>query len=121
MKSDTSSMVRSFENFVNNPISKKTISKATNYCEKCGASHLECALEYYLGIREEICTKCKLIVPIIKNIINKGLKSFDTSQEALINTMQDPYWRKGLISVIKGMGVFGINKPFVPAAPFQIV
>lgn len=28
---------------------------------------------------------------------------------------------KGLISVIKGMGVFGINKPFVPAAPFQIV
>lgn len=121
MTNDVSSMVRAFEKFVNNPISKKTIQKATNFCDKCGASHLECALDYYLGIRENICSKCKLMVPIIKKIIQKGLNSFDTSEEALIETMQDPYWRKGLISVIKGMGQFGIQKPFVPGAPFQIV
>lgn len=121
MASDVSSMVRAFEGFVNNPVSKKTISKATHYCEKCGASHLECALDYYLGIRDDICTKCKVMVPIIKMIIKRGLKSFDTSEQALIETMQDPYWRKGLVSVIKGMGYFGVEKPFVPGAPFQIV
>ena len=114
-------MVREFEAFINNPLSKKTISKLNHYCDKCEATHLQCALDYYLGIREDICHKCKLVLPIVKQIIKKGLNSFNTSEEALINTMQDPYWRKGLLSVIKGMGNFGVHKPFVPGAPFQIV
>ena len=114
-------MVREFEAFINNPLSKKTISKLNHYCDKCEATHLQCALDYYLGIREDICHKCKLVLPIVKQIIKHGLNSFDTSEEALINTMQDPYWRKGLVSVIKGMGNFGVHKPFVPGAPFQIV
>lgn len=121
MKKDVSSMVREFEAFINNPLSKKTISKLNHYCDKCEATHLQCALDYYLGIREDICHKCKLVLPIVKQIIKHGLNSFDTSEEALINTMQDPYWRKGLVSVIKGMGNFGVHKPFVPGAPFQIV
>ena len=121
MKKDVSSMVREFEAFINNPLSKKTISKLNHYCDKCEATHLQCALDYYLGIREDICHKCKLVLPIVKQIIKKGLNSFNTSEEALINTMQDPYWRKGLLSVIKGMGNFGVHKPFVPGAPFQIV
>lgn len=121
MKKDVSSMVREFEAFINNPLSKKTISKLNHYCGKCEATHLQCALDYYLGIREDICHKCKLVLPIVKQIIKKGLNSFNTSEEALINTMQDPYWRKGLLSVIKGMGNFGVHKPFVPGAPFQIV
>lgn len=121
MKKDVSSMVREFEAFINNPLSKKTISKLNHYCDKCEATHLQCALDYYLGIREDICHKCKLVLPIVKQIIKHGLNSFNTSEEALINTMQDPYWRKGLVSVIKGMGNFGVHKPFVPGAPFQIV
>lgn len=121
MKKDVSSMVREFEAFINNPLSKKTISKLNHYCDKCEATHLQCALDYYLGIREDICHKCKLVLPIVKQIIKHGLNSFDTSEEDLINTMQDPYWRKGLVSVIKGMGNFGVHKPFVPGAPFQIV
>lgn len=121
MKKDVSSMVREFEAFINNPLSKKTISKLNHYCDKCEATHLQCALDYYLGIREDICHKCKLVLPIVKQIIKKGLNSFNTSEEALISTMQDPYWRKGLLSVIKGMGNFGVHKPFVPGAPFQIV
>ena len=59
MKKDVSSMVREFEAFINNPLSKKTISKLNHYCDKCEATHLQCALDYYLGIREDICHKCK--------------------------------------------------------------
>lgn len=114
-------MIETFENIINNPISKKTIRNSTKYCEKCGANSLECALDYYLGKRDDICFKCRLKVPVVKLIIKKGLKSFNTSEESFISAMQDPYWSKGLVSTIKGMGMFGINKPFIPGAPYQIV
>lgn len=115
------SMIHTFESFINNPISKRTINAATAYCNKCGTNRLECALDFYLGKREDICLKCRLVLPALKMIIKGGLKSFNTSEEAFKKTMQDPYWSKGLVSVIKGMGSFGVGKPFVPGAPFQIV
>ena len=42
------------------------------------------------------------------------------SEKELIDLMQDSYWTKGLVSVIKGLGETGIEKPFVPAAPLQV-
>lgn len=120
-EADMVAMIKTFESLINNPVAKKTINAATDMCDKCGENRLECALNYYLGKRDDICIRCKLMVPIIKLIIKKGLKTFNTSEESFIETMQDPYWTKGLVSVIKGMGLFGVGKPYVPGAPFQIV
>lgn len=120
-QADMTSMIKTFESLINNPLSKKTINAATDMCDKCGENRLECALNYYLGKRDDICFRCKLMVPVVKLIIRKGLKTFDTSEEAFINTMQDPYWTKGLVSIIKGMGLFGVGKPYVPGSPLQIV
>ena len=54
-------------------------------------------------------------------IINKGVKTFGVTDHDLKELMEDPYWIKGLSSVIKGIGEFGVKKPFVPGAPFQVV
>lgn len=70
------SMIHTFESFINNPISKRTINAATAYCNKCGTNRLECALDFYLGKREDICLKCRLVLPALKMIIKGGLNKF---------------------------------------------
>jgi hypothetical protein len=34
--------------------------------------------------------------------------------------MKDSYWRRGLLSVVKGIATFGVRKPFVSGAPFLV-
>ena len=115
------SMIETFQNIINNPLSQKMLNKALVYCDKCGKTRLESALEYYLGKQDKICLKCKVTYELVEMIIHKALESFDTSEESLIRTMQDDYWEKGLVSTFKGMAEFGVKKPFTPGAPFQIV
>lgn len=35
--------------------------------------------------------------------------------------MQDPYFRKGLVNIIRGLAYFGVRKPFTSGAPFLVV
>ncbi|WP_409197924.1 radical SAM protein [Methanobrevibacter acididurans] len=114
-------MIKTFEDIINNPLSQKMLNNALVYCNKCGKTRLESALDYYLGKQDNICLKCKVTYELVEIVIHKALKSFNTSKESLIKTMQDEYWEKGLISTFKGMATFGVKKPFTPGAPFQIV
>jgi len=43
------------------------------------------------------------------------------SVEELRSKFRDAYWRRGLANVIRGLAYFGIRRPFVPGAPFQVV
>lgn len=114
-------MLKTFQNIIESQISRKILEMSLKECEECGQSKLESALKYYVGSQDDICRKCKMVLPLVKIIVEQGLKSFDTDEEALKNQMQDEYWMKGLVSVIKGLTYFGLNKPFIPGAPFQIV
>jgi len=114
-------MIKTFKNLVDNPLSKYSLKKSLNYCKKCEKSRLESALNYYLEKDQDVCYKCKLLSKIIAYLIESGSKSFGTSKYQLKEIMNDDYWLKGLISVIEGLAIFGVKKPFVPGAPFQIV
>jgi len=35
--------------------------------------------------------------------------------------MKDSYWRRGLLSVVKGIATFGVRKPFVSGAHFSLL
>lgn len=117
----TPSMIQMFENVVNKWSTKKIIKKLSEYCEKDGASRLEVALELYVGVRKDACLKCKLAKRFISSLIRLGGGSFGASEEQIKEKFRDKYWRKGLANVIKGLGVFGVHKPFIPGAPFQVV
>ena len=108
---ETDKMIRTFENIINNGLSQKLLNSALNYCDKCQKSHLESALDYYLGKQDEICTTCKITYKLIQKIIKKSLETFDTSEEALIETMLNPVWERGLLSTFKGMSRFKVRKP----------
>ena len=117
---DIANKVKIFEGIVSSSIVQKLIRATTDECRKCGSNRLEVAIDYYLGKRSNICFRCRLLVPVIKTVIGKGIDTFGMSEAELIDLMQDSYWTKGLVSVIKGLGKFGIKKPFVPAAPLQV-
>ena len=119
-EADIADKVRIFEGIVNSSVVQKLIRATTDKCKKCGANRLEVAIDYYLGKRKDICLRCRILLPLIKTVIGKGIDTFGMSESELIELMQDSYWTKALVSVIKGLGEMGIQKPFVPSAPLQV-
>ncbi len=117
---DIEDKLKIFEGIVSSSLVQKLIKSATDECGRCGTNRLEVAIDYYLGKRSDICFKCRLLLPVIKTVIGKSISAFGMSEKELIELMQDSYWTKGLVSVIKGIGQIGIEKPFVPAAPLQV-
>lgn len=114
-------MIRTFKKIADNPLAKHLLQRTLTYCEKDESTRLESALKYYLGKKENVCYKCKLMSKLIGYLVTKGATSFGTSKQELKEAMNDDYWIKGLGSVLKGIALFGVQKPFVPGAPFQIV
>lgn len=114
-------MIKSFKEIGNNSLSKFILSRTFSYCEKDQANRLEVGLELLFRKRKKACIKCRALSKIIEYVIKRGSKSFGVTETELSEIMNDPYWIRGLSSVIKGIGLFGVKKPFVPGAPFQVV
>ncbi|MEM4292069.1 MAG: radical SAM/SPASM domain-containing protein, partial [Archaeoglobaceae archaeon] len=104
-----------------NPVTRLALKQFTSYCEDCKKNRVEVALELFVGVREDACWKCKTAEKLIEPILMKGAETFNATPEEIKVKFKDPYWRKGLASVVKGLAEFGVRKPFVPGAPFQVV
>ena len=114
-------MIGTFKRITDNPLAKSLLQKTLTYCEKDDEIRLESALKVYLGKNNDACYKCKLMSKIVGYVVKKGATGFGTSEDELKEAMDDEYWIRGLTSVLKGIALFGVKKPFVPGAPFQIV
>jgi radical SAM protein with 4Fe4S-binding SPASM domain len=110
-----------FMHLINNPATKRSLQGLTGYCNTCGKSRIEVALDLFVGEKKDACWKCKLAEKIIEPVLQKGADTFNVALEELKKKFKDTYWKKGLASVIKGLAYFGIRRPFVPGAPFQVV
>jgi radical SAM protein with 4Fe4S-binding SPASM domain len=110
-----------FIHFINNPFIKKSLQNLTAYCEECDKNRLEVALELFVGIRNDACWKCRLAEKTIEPVLRKGCEAFNITVNEMKEKFKDAYWRKGLANVIRGLAYFGVRRPFVPGAPFQVV
>lgn len=112
-----------FKTLIDNRFMRFQIRNLSSYCEKDRGTRLEIALEIYAGMRgeEDVCRRCRWTYRIIKWLLRVGAKTFGAEAEELREIMKDVYWRRGLANVVKGLGLFGVKKPFVPGAPFLIV
>jgi len=106
---------------IGNSFTRKIVKNISKYCEKDGKNRVEVAIELYTGKRKKACYKCKTSEKIITQILKKAGETFGFNEEDIKNRFTDPYWIKGLSSTIRGIALFGIEKPFTPGAPFQIV
>jgi radical SAM protein with 4Fe4S-binding SPASM domain len=106
---------------IGNPITRKIISSISCWCEKCQKNRLEVALELWIGQRKDACWKCKAAEVVLAKVLKSGRKAFGISEEDMKKKFEDAHWRKGLVSVLRGIAKFGINRTFVPGAPFLVV
>lgn len=119
MKAGTSLQV--MKTIIGNPVTRKVLSGMSKFCEADGKNRLEVALELYVGEREDACRVCRLAERPLASVLNRGAKSFGITEEDMKKTFKNPYWRKGLSCVVRGIADFGVRRPFVPGAPFQVV
>ncbi|MGB9838382.1 MAG: radical SAM protein [Methanothermobacter sp.] len=89
-------------------------------CRKDGIPRIESALRHFLH-GKECCFGCRLLSGILGLIVSRGADAFGVDEDDIRKQMSDPYWFRGLVSVLMGIGFFGVNRPFIPGAPFQVV
>jgi len=116
------SSVKLFLSVLENPLIKLTIRFSTQKCPKCSKSHLEVALDDYVGNRsgrhhltQELTSK------IISLALNAGERAFAVDGDAVRAALQTPVFRRGLISVLGGIAEYGVTKPQRLGTPFLIV
>lgn len=105
---------------IDNPLSRYFLSKL-GYCETCKQHRIEVALDLYTEKRIDACLRCLLAESMLSVILGIGGQLFGVNKQELKKQFQNPYWKKGLVNVLTGISEFGIQKPFVPGAPFLIV
>ncbi len=109
-------MIEFFSLVLNNPITKRAI-KHTLKKDDDGVVKLDKYLQAYaMGIDLK-----SLEFKALKKLIETGLKAFGGDEKLLMERLRDGYWRRGFISVLRGLVDFGVLKPFVPGSPFLIV
>jgi len=118
---DTAGTLQTFKAVADNPVTRNILKSLSKYCSKDNGNRLEVALELYVGLRKEACLSCWLTQKVLSPILGFGSRGFGLTREELKNKFQDPYWRRGLVNVIKGIAWFGVRRPYVPGAPFQVV
>ncbi|MFP4170792.1 MAG: radical SAM protein [Methanomassiliicoccales archaeon] len=117
----TGTTIQVLKTMIGNPLTRRALSGMSKYCEADGRNRLEVALELYVGEREDACYGCKLALKPLSSVLRRGARAFGVTEEEMKKTFSNPYWRKGLAAVIRGIADFGIRRPFVPGAPFQVV
>ncbi|MEM2943646.1 MAG: radical SAM protein [Methanomassiliicoccales archaeon] len=117
----TGTGVQVLRTMIGNPVTRKILSGMSKFCEIDQKNRLEVALELYVGAREDACVFCRAAEKPLASVLRRGAKAFGVTENEMKARFKDPYWRKGLANVISGIARFGVRRPFVPGAPFQVV
>ncbi len=114
--------VKLFLSVLENPLIRLTMRFSTQMCPKCGKSHLEVALDDYVGNRsgQHHLTR-ELTSKIIALALNAGERAFAVDGDEVKGVLRTPVFRRGLISVLGGIAEYGVTKPQRLAAPFLVV
>jgi len=119
-KHDAQKMAEMIETWLGNPASKKIMRFLTKRCDKCGR-RIDIILRNYAGEDIHPCFKCRTSGKIVNKILDSFIEKSKVKKENVIKNLKDPMWRKGLSSVLEGIGKYGPRKPFVAYSPFLIV
>jgi len=91
-------------------------------CHKCGKSYLEIALDDYTGEQGSTYSPIsKLTSWTVSLAIDLGCKAFGMNRNQAVKAIGAPYFKKGLVNILDGVGRYGITRPQRLAAPFLVV
>ena len=118
---DTANTLQTFKAVADNLLTRSILKALSKNCAKDKGNRLEVTLELYVGAREDACMSCRLSRRMLSPILKLACRGFGITEEDLKVKFGDVHWRRGLVSVIKGIAWFGVRRPYVPGAPFQVV
>jgi radical SAM protein with 4Fe4S-binding SPASM domain len=87
---------------------------------KCG-NRIDIALQRYVGKKVKMCTGCRTAYYISKLTLDHFIKKSGVSKQIVLENLAKPYWRKGLVSTLRGIALWGAQKPFTGSSPFLVV
>jgi len=110
---------------VANPPLKAIISKFDVECEEDGSLIVN-SLRQFLGDNLKLCKRCsKLSSKIAEPFYEIGGRIMRVDHKFMNNRFLDPkygdIWLKGFALMMKGIKKFGIQIPFTPGGPFEVV
>lgn len=120
-KSDKVS-VNTFLSFLENPVLRYVIRFVGNHRLKDGKSYLEVALDELTGnerLRGSIAGI--FFSGVVKAAVNLGCRVFGADREAFKEALKIPFFKKGLLNVLSGIGMYGVTRPYKLPAPFLVV
>ena len=115
------SKVRMLSSLTSSRFAKRLLLAMTKKCTIDGDKRLIIALDLIAGRRSSACRTCRVSARLIKLLLRLGAKSFGTTMDAVKQGLHDDIFRRSISSIICGLAKFGVNKPFTPGAPFQVV
>ncbi|RLI78746.1 radical SAM/SPASM domain-containing protein [Archaeoglobales archaeon] len=107
-------MIFTLKKIMNTPLAK-SITKKLN------PKSIEKLLSIYVGETEPDSITEKLNAKMMSKLIKESAKKFGIDEELLKKGLKDPYYRRGLANVIKGIAEFGVTMPQKLHAPFLVV
>jgi radical SAM protein with 4Fe4S-binding SPASM domain len=113
------SMTALVDSWLDNPLSRRILQFCTTR-DNCGR-RVELALRKYAGEDVKLCIQCSMAYHTISVILNSISTKSNLDSATIRQELRDPMWRKGLASVLEGIGTYGISKPFTGFSPFLIV
>ncbi|MEM2875361.1 MAG: radical SAM protein [Candidatus Bathyarchaeia archaeon] len=118
----SSASVRTFLSILENPILRFLIRFSAKGYLEFGKSYLEAAIDDFAGNSDSNphITQ-RLFSWVISLAINLGCISFNVERKKVREAMKVPYFKRGLVNVLEGIGRYGITKPQRVAAPFLVV
>jgi len=83
---------------------------------------LEAAIDDFIGEKSGGRSIGRILFSgLIKNAIRIGCITFDMDEKEVVSALKVPYFRKGIINVLNGIGRYGVTRPYITPAPFLVV
>jgi hypothetical protein len=93
----------------------------TAKCEKCGQERLLSVFDFYSGDHRLACGNCLLASAALKPMIHFLFSHLGIGDLATRRITGDPMIRRCMLSVVKGIAIFGLMSPQPCGPPITIV
>lgn len=122
MGESNSSSISAFLSFLENPLLRRFLRFSCNHRLKDGKSYLEAALEDLAGVKKTGFFINRFIFSsIVKAAVYIGCKGLNVDRKCVVEALKLPYFRRGVVNVLSGIGIYGVTKPYRVPAPFLVV
>ncbi|MEM1587252.1 MAG: radical SAM protein [Candidatus Bathyarchaeia archaeon] len=120
--SSSSSSINAFLSFLENPLLRRMLRLSCSRHLSDGKSYLEAALEDLAGVGKSSRSITRFIFSsVIKAAVYLGCMGLNVDRRYVIEALKLPYFRRGIVNVLSGIGIYGVTKPYRVPAPFLVV